>query len=312
MKTPIIAIAGPTASGKTALGIALAKEFDGEIISCDSMQIYEGMDIASAKPSKEEQQGIPHHLMSFLPPCKSYSVADFVENAKEIAFEIHSRGKLPILVGGTGLYMNSLLDNVTFSKSQKDENYRNSLYKIAKEQGNEAVYNMLLKVDQPYAKTLHPNNLGRVIRALELFETEHITMSQQLLLSKATPSPFLDVRMGINYKDRAKLYERINLRVDKMLEMGLLEEAVDFLKINDPKTALQAIGIKELAPFINNQADFDICVEKLKQATRNYAKRQITWFKKDEKIKWFYADELGFDEILSQSAEYIKKGLSIC
>lgn len=311
MKTPIVAVAGPTASGKTALGIALAKQFNGEIISCDSMQIYKGMDIASAKPTNEEKQGVPHHLMDFLFPDESYSVVDFVKSAKETATQIHRRGKLPILVGGTGLYMSSLLDNITFSESKKDVEYRNSLYETAQNEGNENVYNMLMQVDEPYAQTLHPNNLGRVIRALELYKTAGITMTQQIKMSREIPSDFLDVRLGINFRDREKLYERINLRVDKMIEQGLLEEAVDFLKIDKSKTALQAIGIKELEPYINGELPLKTCIEKLKQVTRNYAKRQITWFKKDEKIHWLYPDEMGFDEMVANAAEFIKKGLSL-
>lgn len=307
MKIPVAAIVGPTASGKTALSIALAKKLNGEIISCDSMQIYKGMDIASAKPSESEKEGIPHHLMDFLSPSESYSVADFVKDAKEKILDVNKRGHFPLIVGGTGLYVNSLLDNVTFSKSQKDEKYRKELEILAGKEGNEKVYNMLLEIDEPYAKTLHPNNLGRVIRALELYKVEGITMTEQLKESKKIPSPFNDVRIGIAFKDRQKLYDRINFRVDKMMEAGLLDEAVSFLEENPSPTALQAIGIKELAPYIKGLADLNSCVESLKQSTRNYAKRQITWFKKDEKIKWLYADEMSFQEMTETALKYIRE-----
>ena len=307
MKIPVAAIVGPTASGKTALSIALAKKLDGEIISCDSMQIYKGMDIASAKPSESEKEGIPHHLMDFLSSYESYSVADFVRDAKEKIFDVNERGHFPLIVGGTGLYVNSLLDNVSFSKSKKDEDYRRELEILAEKEGTEKVYDMLLKIDQPYARTLHPNNLGRVIRALELYKTEGITMTEQLKESGKNPSPFNDVRIGIAFKDRQKLYDRINSRVDKMMENGLLKEAVSFLEENPSPTALQAIGIKELAPYIRGLSDLNSCVESLKQATRNYAKRQITWFKKDEKIKWLYADEMSFGAMTETALNYIRE-----
>ncbi len=307
MKTDVAAIVGPTASGKTALSIALAKKLNGEIISADSMQIYKGMDIASAKPSESEKEGIEHHLMDFLSPFESYSVANFVEDAKQKIFEVAKRGHFPIIVGGTGLYVNSLLDNVTFSKSKKDEAYRKELEILAEKDGSQRLYNMLLKIDEPYAKTLHPNNTGRVIRALELYKTDKITMTEQLRESRKIPSPFNDVRIGIAFKDRQKLYDRINLRVDKMMSMGLLQEAEKFLSENPSPTALQAIGIKEMSPYIKGLRSLDCCIESLKQATRNYAKRQITWFKKDEKIKWLYADEMSFSEMTETAFKYIRE-----
>ena len=309
MKTPVVAVLGPTASGKTKLSIELAKRLNGEIISCDSMQIYKGMEIASAKPTEEEKEGIPHHLMDFLPNGSTYSVADFCSDAKIKIEEITQRGRLPIIVGGTGLYSSSLLDNVQFSKSRKDEEYREELENLAAKEGNQKVYDMLLAIDEPYAKTLHPNNLGRVIRALELYKVEGITMTEQLRESKKIPSPFKDIRFGLAYKDRQKLYDRINLRVDLMLEAGLLKEAEDFLEENPSPTALQAIGIKELAPCIKGLADFDTCVENLKQATRNYAKRQITWFKKDEKMHWLYPDEMSFEEMINEAVKITEREL---
>ncbi|MEG2144767.1 MAG: tRNA (adenosine(37)-N6)-dimethylallyltransferase MiaA [Oscillospiraceae bacterium] len=310
-KISAAAVVGATASGKTRLGVDLAKKFQGEIISCDSMQIYKGLDISSAKPTLEEKGGIPHHLMDFLERDQIYSVADYVKDAKAVAEGIKNRQRLPIIVGGTGLYLTSLLDNITFSQGENDFAYRESLYKMAEENGCEAVYKLLLQIDEEYAQALHPNNLKRVIRALEVYRVTGITMTEQLRLSKKNPTSFKAVKLGLGFKDRSRLYERIDQRVGTMLEMGLLQEAERVLREDGGKTSMQAIGIKEFIPYFAGEAPLSLCVEKLKQATRNYAKRQITWFNRDKDIFWLYADCMDYEELFNEAAAIIAREMEI-
>jgi tRNA dimethylallyltransferase len=289
-KIRVIAVVGPTASGKTALGVALAKHVGGEVVSCDSMQVYRGMDIASAKPTLDEMDGVPHHLIGFLSDDESYSVARFVKDARSAINDICSRGKIPVLVGGTGLYVNSLLDNINFSGEGSDPRIRGRLESEAAESGNEAMLEKLRSVDPEYAAKLHPNNLKRIIRALELYETVGITMSEQLARSKSALSEYEPVMIGIRFADRALLYDRINRRVDRMMESGLLEEARDAFERANGGTAFQAIGHKEFAPYFRGEISRDEAVESLKRETRRYAKRQMTWFLRDERINWIFAD----------------------
>lgn len=280
----VVVLCGPTASGKTDLGVRLAQRLDGEILSADSMQIYKGMNIASAKPTEEEKGGIPHHLMDFLEPDKAYSVADYVEAAHSCIEDIHARGKLPLIVGGTGLYISSLINNLKFDDTGSDSDFRAEMRKYAEENGNEALWERLRQNDPKTAEKLHPNNLNRVIRALEVFHISGTTISEAQEKSRAEESPYKAYFLMPDYP-REELYRRIDSRVDKMLDMGLLEEAREFFTHSDYITSSQAIGYKELKPFIDGEKTLEECVLRLKQATRNYAKRQLTWFNKIEGLQ---------------------------
>lgn len=280
----VVVLCGPTASGKTDLGVRLAQRLDGEILSADSMQIYKGMNIASAKPTEEEKGGIPHHLMDFLEPDKAYSVADYVEAAHLRIEDIYARGKLPLIVGGTGLYISSLINNLKFDDTGSDSDFRAEMRKYAEENGNEALWERLRQNDPKTAEKLHPNNLNRVIRALEVFHISGTTISEAQEKSRAEESPYKAYFLMPDYP-REELYRRIDSRVDKMLDMGLLEEAREFFTHSDYTTSSQAIGYKELKPFIDGEKTLEECVLRLKQATRNYAKRQLTWFNKIEGLQ---------------------------
>lgn len=301
-KLSVLAVVGPTASGKTALSVELAKRTDGEIVSADSMQIYKGMDIASAKPTKEEMCGIPHHMMDFLSPETPYSVAQYTEAAAQRIREIAARGKLPILVGGTGLYVDSLLSHTQFIEAPTDMALRTALDAQYEAVGGEEMLKRLAEFDPESAARLHPNNKKRILRAFEIYTLTGQTLTAALAQSHAVPSPFAPVYIGIAFRERAVLYDRINRRVDEMLERGLLEEAREFYK-GSPETAAQAIGYKELKPFLDGALPFADAVENLKRATRNYAKRQITWFKRNDRIHWLYADECTPEQLLTQALE---------
>lgn len=301
----LIVICGPTASGKTALSIALAKTIGCEVVSADSMQIYKGMTIATAKPTPEEMDGVPHHLIDFLEPSNSFSVADYVSLAHKAIEDIASRGMIPLVCGGTGLYINSLVDNITFDESCSSTTLRDELLELAKEKGNGYLLEMLRKFDPESAERFHENNLTRIIRAIEVYKTTGKTISQFNRESKDKGSPYDAVMIGINYRDRQKLYDRINLRVDMMMENGLLDEAKEVLS-GDLKTSYQAIGYKELAPYFNGEAYLEDCIDKLKMESRRYAKRQLTWFRRDERINWIYADECSsFEEIVAKALEIV-------
>ena len=306
----VISIVGPTASGKTKLAVKLAQKFNGEIVSADSMQIYKGMQIATAKPTVDETEGIKHHLIDFVSPDETYSVAMFVKDASRCIADINSRGKLPFIVGGTGLYVESLINNITFSEEQRDEKLSLELYKIYEEQGIDKLLEMLSEFDIDSADRLKAErNPKRIIRAIEFYKTTGITITEQNEKSKLVKNPYNPIKIGINFKDRAKLYERINKRVDLMLENGLLDEAKDVLSNKLSFTSVKAIGYKELIPYFNGEKTLDECVEKLKMETRRYAKRQITWFKRDLDINWLYADKYNsFEELLADAVEIIKKG----
>lgn len=290
-KIPVIAVVGPTASGKTSLSINIAKKYGGQVVSADSMQIYEKMDIATAKPTAEEMQGIPHHLIGFQPIDKKFSVAEYVSLASECIEKIHNEGDLPVVAGGTGLYIDSLLQNIQFSKEEENTDIRKELTDLFDEKGAEYMLEYLREIDPLTAQRLHLKDKSRIIRALEIYKVTGKTMTEQKALSKIEPSPYESLIIGINYRDRNVLYDRINRRVDIMLENGLLEEAKDFYNIPQDKTACQAIGYKELAPYFKGEKDLTECVEKLKQETRHYAKRQLTWFRKNESINWIYPDD---------------------
>ena len=306
----VISIVGPTASGKTKLAVKLAQKFNGEIVSADSMQIYKGMQIATAKPTFDETEGVKHHLIDFVSPDETYSVAMFVKDASKCIADIYSRGKLPFMVGGTGLYVDSLLNNITFSVEQRDEKLSLELRKIYEEQGIDTLLKMLSEFDIDSANRLKAErNPKRIIRAIEFYKTTGITITEQNEKSNLEKSPYSPIKIGLNFKDRAKLYERINKRVDLMLENGLVNEAKDVLSSKLSFTSIKAIGYKELLPYFNGEKTLDECVEKLKMETRRYAKRQITWFKRDLDTNWLYADEYNsFEELLADAVEIIKKG----
>ena len=290
-KIKLAVILGPTASGKTALGIEMAKRFGGEVVSADSMQIYEGMDISTAKPTHEEMDGIPHHLIGFLPRDRAFSVAEYVELAGKTVRDIHDRGKLPIIVGGTGLYIDSLVENIKFPDITSDEKVRERISNDIETLGVDAVFERLKECDPETAAELHPNNKVRVIRALEVFELTGRKLSDLKAESRLQPSPYDAVMIGLNCRDRQKLYDRINKRVDIMVENGLEAESRAVFENSQMKTAANAIGYKELIPYFKNEADFSECIDKIKQETRRYAKRQLTWFGKNAKIQWLMLDE---------------------
>ena len=300
-------VCGPTASGKTKLAVDIAREFGGEIVSADSMQIYKGMNIASAKPTEEEKMGIPHHLMDFLEPTEPFSVADYVTMARDVIADVHARGKLPVICGGTGLYINSLIDNIEFDDTGSDPSYRAELNALAEEKGNAYVLDMLRNVDPEAAGQLHENNLKRIIRALEVYKLSGKTMTEQKALSRLNPSPYEPCMMMIDHP-REVLYERIDRRVDMMLEAGLEAEAREFFTHTDYVTASQAIGYKELKPCIDGVLSLAECVETLKRETRRYAKRQLTWFKKDSRIEHILAPkDVEYGEIVINAEKLIKK-----
>ena len=291
-KPRVVAVGGPTASGKTALSVALARAFDGEIINADSMQIYKNLDVGTAKPSAEERQGIPHYLLDFLSPETPYSVADFTAAADPLIRDITARGRLPLVVGGTGLYITSLLSGMAFAPEKTDPAIRARLQARADTEGGAALYAELQRIDPDYAAQVHPNNLLRVIRALELFEATGRRMSDQRREARPAEAPYHALCLCLTCRDRAVLYSRIDRRVDEMVENGVLDEARQVYDHRDAyRTAAQAIGYKEFFPYFEGTANLTECTERLKQATRNYAKRQLTWFRRDPRIRWLYPDE---------------------
>lgn len=287
----VVFVVGPTASGKTSVGIKLAKKYGGEIISADSMQIYKGIHIASAAPDEAEKEGIPHHLIEFLEPDFQFSVADYVKLAREKIKEIYSRGKLPIIVGGTGLYISSLLENIEYTDYDTDYSLRKRLEDEFDTLGAEKMLEKLKEFDRASADRLHPNNRRRIIRAFEVYLQTGITFTEQNLLSKQNKGDILPLVIGLNYENRENLYNRINSRVDIMLENGLLNEAKKNYVHSTKSGAFQAIGHKEFYPYFNSEISFEEAVDNLKMQTRRYAKRQITWFKRVEDINWFYPDK---------------------
>lgn len=294
-KQPVIAVVGPTASGKTALSIGLAKALSGEIISADSMQIYKGLEIASAAPTDAEMAEVPHHLVRFIEPTHRFSVAEYVNKASAAIAETADAGHLPIVVGGTGLYVDSLLSGIRF-KDEDDPSVRRRLEAEADLYGMEHMLERLRLVDPKSAARLHINDRKRIIRALEIYEIHGMTVDEQNELSRINGSPYRVLWIGINYKDRETLYKRIEKRIDLMIENGLTDEARAAYEVSG-KTAVQAIGHKEFFLFFEGKETLEQAVSRLKTETRHYAKRQITWFKRNGDINWIYADET--DDVLS-------------
>lgn len=304
----IIAVVGPTASGKTSLAIELCKIFNGEVVSCDSMQIYKEMQIATATPTEEEMCGIKHHLISFVSPAEEFSVARYCEYAKDCIDDIVSRGKMPVIVGGTGLYFNSLIDNIQFFEEHSDGTVRDRLKLRAEKFGIQSLLDELFKIDPETAQNLHINNQNRIIRALEVYELTGRTLSETKRLSRLEKSKYDPIIIGLDAENRDCLYDRINQRVDLMISNGIIDEARSFYNKYSGKTSTQAIGYKELKPFLDGEKTLDECVEQLKLSSRHYAKRQLTWFRKDERIKFFMIDKYDSSQQLIRAvACYIKE-----
>lgn len=309
-KHPIVAVVGPTATGKTALGVALCERFGGEVISADSMQIYRGLDVGTAKVTQEETHGVPHHCVDILQPEETFSVADFTALAARLESEISARGHLPVLVGGTGLYVQSLLYGVRFAEEKAAPGLRETLAAELAEKGPAAMYAELQAADPEAAAAIHPNNTVRVLRALEHYRTTGRRLSEQKAASLPPERPYRALVLGLDFPDRAQLYRRIDLRVDKMLDAGLLDEAeLVYDHRASYKTAAQAIGYKEFFPYFEGTAPLADCTAKLKQASRNYAKRQLTWFRHMDGVTWLDA---GAPEVQAQAAaltaDFLKRG----
>lgn len=301
-KRTVICILGATATGKSGLSLSLAHQLDGEIVSADSMQIYKGFDIGTAKIRPDQMQGITHHMLDIVDPSASFSVAQYCAMAQKCIENIFNKCKAPILVGGTGLYIDSLLSSLNFAEMAVDEEYRAQLSAFAAEHGNQAVWDQLYAVDPSLADTLHPNNLRRVIRGLEVYRVSGKTMSE--CAKQARVAHRYDcVYIGLRYADRLKLYARIDERVDQMVEQGLLVEIKGLLDSGVPRDcqALQAIGYKEFLPYLDGTVGFDEAVETVKRNSRRYAKRQYTWFKRNDQIHWIDVDR----ENVLEKAEHI-------
>lgn len=307
MNNKILVLAGPTAVGKTALSIELAKRLNGEIISTDSMQIYKYMDIGSAKITTEEMDGIKHHMIDVTTPDKPFSVVDFKTMAQPIIDDLLAKNKLPILTGGTGLYINALTCNMNFTDATNDEAYRLELEELAKEHGDTYIHNMLKDIDPISYESIHPNNRKRVIRALEVYKVTNKPFS-----SFNAGENFYKTKYDVHYytlnMDREKLYQRINKRVDIMFEKGLLDECIKLKEngYNSFMQAMQGIGYKEILMYLENSISLEEATEMIKQGSRNYAKRQLTWFRKDPRAIFLNKDELSDEEIINIITNDIK------
>jgi len=306
---PLIILTGPTSVGKTALSIQLAKTVDGEIISADSMQVYRYMDIGTAKITPEEMQGIPHYLIDAFAPDEEFNVVKFQQYAKKYIEDIQSRGKIPILVGGTGFYIQAVLYDIDFTENDINPSYRQELEQTVKEKGAEYLHALLKQVDPKSAEKVHPNNIKRVIRALEYHKLTGEKISDHNTEQRKKNSPYQYCYFVLN-KNRAKLYEGINLRVDQMMQNGLLEEVKDLAERGYTKdmVSMQGLGYKELLAFLEGEGTLENAVDLIKKETRHYAKRQITWFKRENEIIWINKDDFRNDmEILSHMLKFLKE-----
>ena len=304
-KPKIIVICGPTASGKTALSIQLAKKIDGEIVSADSMQIYEDMDVGTAKPSIEEMEGIKHYLIGNVSPTVRYSVANFKKDAINAINEIIQKGKTPIIVGGTGLYVDSLVQGIEYDDTEIDLEYRNQLEEVAKEHGLDYLYNKAIQIDPTAMEKISNNDKKRIFRVVEIYHATGKTKTMQEYESKQKENPY-DYKVFAIDMDRKKLYERINKRVDIMIANGLVDEVKKLIsKYSELPTAIQGLGYKEVVLYLNNEITYDEMVEKIKLETRHYAKRQLTWFRRNKDITWIN----GLDNI-QNNVNIILKGVN--
>lgn len=306
MKNRVLVLTGPTASGKSAMSLPLAEALNGEVVCMDSMQVYKGMDIGTAKPDKGEQQQVKHHLLDIIEPGEAFSVAEYAKLAEDAIKDIHSRGKLPIFCGGTGLYLRAISGGMDFGGTQADETIRARYQALAQEQGNEAVHRVLMEKDSKSAESLHPNNLRRVIRALEVVEITGRPLSEQTREDKP-PLPY-DLTAYALLWPRETLYERINTRVDRMMEMGLMDEVKALMDKGVPldSQSMQGLGYKELVPCLSGQSSLEDALETLKRRTRNYAKRQMTWFRAEKAVKWLNGQDgtaRNVDTIIKEMSE---------
>ena len=301
---PIICLAGPTASGKTALAVELAKEFDGEVVSCDSMQVYRRMDIGTAKPTKEEMQGIPHHMIDVASPEEDYSVSRYCAQAAPIVEDIVARGKTAIIAGGTGLYMDSLIQGNDFAPFPST-GVRQRLEAQADAEGLEAMADWLRSVDPEAAERIHDRK--RILRALEVYLETGETITEHNRRTQAIPPRFTPVWLGLDFEDRQQLYDRIDLRVTKMLEMGLLEEIRELLASGVPEkaTAMQAIGYKEFVDALASRETLEAAADQVRQSSRRYAKRQLTWFRRNKAMHWLIREKQTTGEDIFRSARQV-------
>ena len=309
-KLRILAVVGPTGGGKSALALALAKRLDGEIISCDSMQIYKNMDIGTAKPTPDEQGAVRHHMIDVAEPHESYSCADYVSAAREAIEDCARRGKLPIVCGGTGLYLDALLRENDLSPDTVDESIREELREFYEKNGADALWEMLYEIDPESAEATHKNNVKRVMRAIEIYRVSGRTKTELDRESRTGGNRYDACVIGLRYNDREALYERINRRVDIMVSEGLLTETEKLRKegvFEKNATAAQAIGYKEFFPYLNGELTVDLCIEELKKATRRYAKRQMTWFLAKDYVQWIDVDKKTFEEIVNNAEMLFKK-----
>ena len=313
-KKPLIILTGPTAVGKTKASIGLAKAIGGEIISADSMQVYKGMDIGSAKIRPEEMKGIRHYLVDVLEPSCEFHVVRFQQMAKQAMAEIYAKGKIPIVVGGTGFYIQALLYDIDFTENEEDTGYREELEALAKERGAEYLHEMLKEVDPESARQIHANNRKRVIRALEFYRLTGQKISEHNETERAKESPYEFCYFVLN-DDRKKLYDRIEKRVDQMLEMGLLEEVTALKNKGYTKdmVSMQGLGYKEMLNYLNGEYSYEEAVSILKRDTRHFAKRQLTWFRRERDVIWIEKEQYDYDEekILDAMLSYIRERTKI-
>jgi len=306
----IIVILGPTASGKTALSTKLANIFNGEIISADSMQIYRKMNIGTAKVTEEEKNGIKHHLIDIINPSDEFSLAEYIELAQNATEEIIGKGKLPFIVGGTGLYISSFTENINLTTSTVSPEYRDFLNDFAGRHGGNILRKLLKQIDKESFDKLHDADIKRITRALEIYRDSGKTKAENNILSKKTQK-YSFCKIGLNYENREKLYQKIDERVDKMMESGLLEE-IHSLDINTLSlTASQAIGYKQFFEYLHNERSLEDTIRLIKQESRNYAKRQITWFKREKDVQWYNIDTESSENIYNSCVNYIENFLKI-
>lgn len=306
MESPLIVIGGPTASGKTDLAIEVAKKINGEIVSADSMQVYKYMDIGTAKPTKFQMQGIKHYLIDEIYPDDEFNVAIFKSKAKEYIEQIYKLGKVPILVGGTGFYIQAVVNDNDFTDKEADTSYRYKLYEEARDKGNQYLHDKLKQVDSVSAQKIHYNNVKRVIRALEFYEQTKIPISVHNDVEKQKVSPY-KLKYILLDLDRQILYDKINLRVDKMIKDGLVDEVKSLLDrgYSENLVSMQGLGYKELVPFIKNEVSIEKAIEELKKRTRHFAKRQFTWFKHQCDGTWFDVSSLNIEKVLKSIEEVL-------
>jgi tRNA dimethylallyltransferase len=307
----VVVVLGPTASGKSALGVELALRFNGEIVSADSMQVYKNMNIGTAKINDQEKKGIRHHLIDIVDPSEDFSLADYLDLANDTVKDIVSRNKLPIIVGGTGLYISSFTDNIKLSPSKADNEYRAFLDDFALKNSPYELKQLLRSVDEQSYFRLNENDIKRISRALEIYRAEGKTVNEFNQISKQKPE-YDFIKFGLNAANRDFLYTRINKRVDMMIDQGFLSEAMSLSSCDISSTASQAIGYRQLFEYLNGSLTLYDAVEQIKQESRRYAKRQITWFKRDKSIIWHNIDTNNFEEILNSCSKHMEKFLKVC